>query len=159
MTPPHTTQAQGAQGLGQVEIKQPLLLRASRAPNCSHLLPLGNLGEGLARVFPVFCCKTRMPVSVAAGSALSFAVKSKGAPCLGREIQESRFILLQLTAKFGPKNPTDVNSRAAGQHQEHSLGLTAAHYCSNYLLAKPKISLFEQLWGSWYSPLHLLNGR
>lgn len=155
MTPPRTTQARRAQGLGQVEIRQPLLLRAGRGPNCSHLLPLGNLGEGLAQVFPVFCCKTRMLVSAAAGSAPSFAVKSKGAPRLGREIQESRFILLQLTAKFGPKNPTDVNSRATGQHQEHSLGLTAAHYWSNYLLAKPKISLFEKLWGSWYSLLHL----
>lgn len=155
MTPPLTTQAQWAQGLGQAEIRQPLLLRASRAPNCSHLLSLGNLGEGLAQVFPVFHCKTSPPISAAAGSALSFAVKSKGAPHLGREIQESRFIPLQLTAKFGPKNPTDVNSRAAGQHWEHSLGLTAAHYCSNYLLAKPKISLAEQLWGSWYSPLHL----
>lgn len=155
MTPPRTTQARRVQGLQQAEMRQPLLLRASRAPNCSHLLPLGSLGEGLAQVFPVFRCKTRPPISAAAGSALSFAVKSKGAPRLGREIQESRFILLQLTAKFGPKNPTDVNSRAAGQHQEHSLGLTAAHYWSNYLLAKPEISLVKKLWSSWYCPLHL----
>lgn len=55
VTPPHTTQARQPQSLRQEEIRQPLLLRASGAPNCSHLLPLGNLGEGLAQVFPVLC--------------------------------------------------------------------------------------------------------